>query len=97
MAMREKQVEQALVKAVKAKGGICPKFTSPGLAGVPDRLVLIPNGKLGFVEVKSPGKKPRALQLYRMKQLTDLGFQCFVLDAIEQIPELLERIGDDAR
>lgn len=95
--MREKQVEQALVKAVKANGGICPKFTSPGLAGVPDRLVLMPNGKLGFVEVKAPGKNPRALQLYRMKQLTDLGFQCFVLDEIEQIPELLERIGGDAK
>ncbi|MFB8607540.1 VRR-NUC domain-containing protein [Enterococcus casseliflavus] len=95
--MREKQVEQALVKAVKRAGGICPKFTSPGLAGVPDRLVLMPNRKLGFVEVKAPGKKPRALQLYRMKQLTELGFQCFVLDEIEQIPELLERIGGDAR
>ncbi|EAG3226877.1 VRR-NUC domain-containing protein [Listeria monocytogenes] len=95
--MREKQVEQALVKAVKANGGICPKFTSPGLAGVPDRLVLMPNGKLGFVEVKAPKKKPRALQFYRMKQLTDLGFQCFVLDKIEQIPELLERIGGDAK
>ncbi len=95
--MREKQVEQALVKAVKANGGICPKFTSPGLAGVPDRLVLMPNGKLGFVEVKAPKKKPRALQLYRMKQLTDLGFHCFVLDEIEPIPELLERIGGDAK
>ncbi|QII82305.1 VRR-NUC domain-containing protein [Jeotgalibaca arthritidis] len=94
--MREKQVEQALVKAVKRVGGICPKFTSPGLAGVPDRLVLMPNGKLGFVEVKAPGKKPRSLQLFRMKQLTDLGFQCFVLDEIEQIPKLLERIGGDA-
>lgn len=95
--MREKQVEQALVKAVKRSGGICPKFTSPGLAGVPDRLVLMPNGKLGFVEVKAPKKKPRALQLYRMKQLTDLGFNCFVLDEIEQIPELLRKIGGDAR
>ncbi|MCV6649999.1 VRR-NUC domain-containing protein [Enterococcus faecium] len=95
--MREKQVEQALVKAVKQAGGICPKFTSPGLAGVPDRLVLMPNGRLGFLEVKAPKKKPRPLQLYRMKQLTDLGFQCFVLDEIEQIPELLERIGGDDR
>ncbi|PNY20052.1 VRR-NUC domain-containing protein [Streptococcus parauberis] len=93
--MREKQVEQALVKAVKRVGGICPKFTSSGFAGVPDRLVLMPNGKLGFVEVKAPGKKPRSLQLFRMKQLTDLGFQCFVLDEIDQIPELLERIGGD--
>lgn len=95
--MREKQVEQALVKAVKAKGGICPKFVSPGLAGVPDRLVLMPNGKLGFVEEKAPGKKARVLQLYRIKQLTALGFKCFVLDEVEQIPTLIEKIGGDAR
>lgn len=91
--MRERQVEQSLVKAVKARGGICPKFVSPGLSGVPDRLVLMPNGKMGFVEVKAPSKKPRALQLYRMQQLTDLGFKCFVLDEIEQIPALVQRIG----
>lgn len=54
--MREKQVEQALVKAVKARGGICPKFVSPGLSGVPDRLVLMPNGQMGFVEIKAPTK-----------------------------------------
>lgn len=95
--MREKQVEQALVKTVKAKGGICPKFVSPGLAGVPDRLVLMPNGKMGFVEVKAPNKKLRALQLYRMKQLTYLGYKCFVLDGVEQIPALIEKIGGDAR
>ncbi|EMF0257289.1 VRR-NUC domain-containing protein [Enterococcus pseudoavium] len=95
--MRERQVEMALVKAVKARGGICPKFVSPGLSGVPDRLVLMPNGKMGFVEAKAPTKKPRALQLYRMKQFKDLGFKCFILDDVEQIPALIERIGGDAR
>ena len=91
--MRERQVEQALVKAVKTRDGICPKFVSPGLAGVPDRLVLMPNGKMGFVEVKAPSKKPRALQLYRIKQFRDLGFKCFVLDDVEQIPTLIDEIG----
>lgn len=91
--MREKQVEQALVKAVKASGGICPKFVSPGLSGVPDRLVLMPNGQMGFVEVKAPGKKPRALQVHRMEQFTYLGYKCFVLDEVEQIPTLIGKIG----
>ena len=91
--MRERQVEQSLVKAVKARGGSCPKFVSPGLSGVPDRLVLMPNGKMGFVEVKAPTKKPRALQLYRIKQFRDLGFKCFVLDDVEQIPTLIDEIG----
>ena len=63
--MREQQIEQNLAKAVKAAGGIAPKFTSPGFAGMPDRLVLMPGGHIGFVEVKAPGEKPRPLQLSR--------------------------------
>ena len=59
--MREKQIEQALVKAVRKRGGIALKFVSPGMAGVPDRLVLFPGGRMAFVEVKAPGKKPRLL------------------------------------
>ncbi len=56
--MREKQTEQHLVKAVKAIGGICPKLVSPGTDGMPDRMVLLPGGHIGFVEVKAPGQKP---------------------------------------
>ena len=51
--MREKAIEQKLVKAVRARGGIAPKFVSPGFSGVPDRLILLPDGKCGFVEVKA--------------------------------------------
>ena len=60
--MREKMIETRLVKAVKKSGGICPKFVSPGTDGMPDRLVLMPAGRPGFVEVKAPGKKPGPLQ-----------------------------------
>ena len=61
--MREKSREQHLVKAVKNSGGIAPKLVSPGFDGMPDRLVLLPGGKIGFVEVKVPGKEPRPLQV----------------------------------
>ena len=61
--MREKTIEQHLVKAVKNSGGIAPKLVSPGFDGIPDRLVLLPGGKIGFVEVKVPGKEPRPLQV----------------------------------
>lgn len=53
--MREKEIEQKLVAEAKAAGGIAAKFVSPGLDGMPDRLVLLPGGKIGFVEVKAPG------------------------------------------
>ena len=66
--MREKQIEHALVMAVKAAGGMCPKLVSPGTDGMPDRMILLPKGHIGFVEVKAPGKKPRPLQERRHKQ-----------------------------
>ena len=87
--MREKEVEQKLVTAVKKKGGFCIKFTSPGFDGVPDRLVLLPKGRIAFIEFKAPGKKPRPLQICRHEQLRELGFEVFVLDRAEDIPFLM--------
>ena len=90
--MREKTIEQHLVKAVKNSGGIAPKLVSPGFDGMPDRLVLLPGGKIGFVEVKAPGKEPRALQVARHGLLRRLGFKVYVLDAPEQIGGILDEI-----
>ena len=90
--MREKTVEQQLVKAVKQCGGICPKFTSPGYDGMPDRLVLLPHGRMAFVEVKAPGKKPRPLQINRHELLRKLGFKVFILDEPEKIGGILDEI-----
>ena len=53
--MREKTIEAKLVKAVRIMGGLAPKFVSPGFDGVPDRLVLLPKGKIAFIELKAPG------------------------------------------
>ena len=90
--MEEKALEQKLVKAVKAAGGIAPKFISPGLAGMPDRLVLLPGGKMAFIEVKRHGMKPRPLQLKRHETLRRLGFKVYVLDEQRQIEVILDEI-----
>lgn len=90
--MKEKQIEQKLRLAVKKAGGIAPKFTSPGFDGVPDRIVLLPGGRMAFVEVKAPGEKPRPLQLARHKLLRSLGFQVYVLDDEQQIGGILDEI-----
>lgn len=90
--MREKTTEQQLVKQAKKKGGIVLKFVSPGFAGMPDRLVLMPYGKMAFVEVKAPNKKPRALQMSRHRLLERLGFRVYVLDDPEQIGGILDDI-----
>lgn len=94
--MREKVIEKKLVQAVKASGGIAPKLVSPGFDGMPDRIVLLPDGHIGFVEVKAPGKKPRPLQLSRHGLLRRLGFRAYVLDDEQQIEKILMEIGGGA-
>ena len=90
--MRENEIERRLAVSVKKMGGMAVKFTSPGLDGVPDRIVLLPGRKIAFVELKAPGKKPRPLQVKRMRQLKNLGFPVYVVDGIEQIGGVLDEI-----
>lgn len=90
--MREREIERKLVSAVKSRGGICPKFVSPGFDGMPDRVVLLPHGKIGFVEVKRQGEQPRPLQTARHRLLSKLGFLVFVLDGEEQIGGMIDEI-----
>ena len=76
--MIEKQVEQALRKAVRDRGGLALKFVSPGL--------------VAFVELKAPGKHPRPLQVKRKRQLESLGFPVYCIDHPEQIGGVLDEI-----
>ena len=92
--MREKDMERKLVKAVKAAGGVCPKFVSPGFDGMPDRLILLPMGCLAFVEVKRHGEKPTPLQQARHGMLRRLGFKVYVLDDGAQIKEIMEGLHE---
>ena len=90
--MRESFIEEKLTKVVKQKGGVCWKFTSPGTAGVPDRIILMPNGRIAFVEVKAPGEKLRPLQLSRHRLLRRLGFRVYVLDNIDDIEKIISEV-----
>ena len=90
--MKEKNIEQKFLTAVKAVGGVAVKFVSPGLDGMPDRLALLPGGRMAFVEVKAPGKKPRPLQEARHRLLRRLGFQVYVLDDEKQIGGIIDEI-----
>jgi len=90
--MREKTIEAKLVKTVRSMGGLAPKFISPGLDGMPDRIVLLKHGRLAFVEVKANGQKPRPLQVRRKRQLEALGFSVYCLDDATQIGGILDEI-----
>ena len=91
--MREKSIESKLTAEVRRLGGLAPKFVSPGLDGVPDRLILLPSGKVAFAELKAPGKTLRPLQAVRKRQLEALGFRVFVIDSIEQIGGVLDELS----
>lgn len=88
----EKQIEAILACEVKKHGGIAPKFTSPGFAGMPDRIILLPGGRIAFAELKAPGKKPRRLQVARHRLLRRLGFRVYVIDSTEQIGGVIDEI-----
>ena len=90
--MREKEIEQKFTLTAKQAGGLALKFVSPGMSGMPDRLVLLPGGRMAFVEVKAPGRAPRPLQETRHRTLRRLGFRVFVLDRPEQIGGILDEI-----
>ena len=95
--MRERNVERRLREAVRQRGGMALKFISPGMNGVPDRLVLMPNGRAAFVETKAPGKKMRPLQIKRKAQLESLGFSVYCIDDIKQIGGVLDEIENEMR
>ena len=76
----------------KKADGIAPKFVSPSFAGMPDRLILLPDGKFAFAELKAPGESPRPLQKARHKLLRSLGFRVYVIDSIEQIGGMIDEL-----
>lgn len=81
---QEARIERKLVKHVEQLGGICLKLPAIHTAGIPDRLCLLPGGRVIFVELKAPGEKPRKLQVYWHKRLRGLGFQVNVVSSFEE-------------
>ena len=88
--MEEQVMERYLTNKVKQLGGKSFKFVSPGNAGVPDRIVIIPGGHIFFIELKAPGKKPRKLQVVIMNQLKKLGCNVLTIDSKEQVNRFID-------
>ena len=91
--MLESNIEKYLVCRVKELGGRALKFVSPGHSGVPDRLVCLPGGRVVFVELKAPGKKPRPLQVAAHRELENLGFEVFVIDSKQGVDDFIQLIN----
>jgi hypothetical protein len=90
--VREKAIEAHLQKKVKDLGGRAYKFESPGNAGVPDRIVLLPGGKVFFIEMKAPGKKSTVLQQKQQTRIKNLGNQVLVIDTKEGVDEFIAKV-----
>lgn len=90
--MRESSVEGKLRDGVRALGGICYKWVSPGQDGVPDRIVMMPGGRLWFVELKKTDGELSAIQRVQLKKLGRLGFSVRVLYGPEDVAEFLEEV-----
>lgn len=91
--MREKTIESHLRKEIKKLGGKAFKFVSPGTTGVPDRIVLLPTGRIYFVELKAEGKKSTPLQDNRQKEIRLLGFDVRVIDSKEGVNAFIEEVS----
>ena len=97
--MRESEIEKYLVGQVRGMGGLALKFVSPGHSGVPDRIIILPGGVVGFLELKTPGEHPRKEQLLWIERLRDKGCPAGWADTRERVDAfltLLEVQNEDA-
>ena len=92
VTVREKVIEQYFVAEVKKLGGIALKLNSTSMNGLPDRLILLPNGVLFFAELKSTGKKARPLQRFIHQKLQSLGFIVYVIDSMAQVKKMSKNL-----
>lgn len=87
--MRERDIEEYLVKRVKAMGGDVRKAQWIGHVGAPDRLVMLPGRRATWVELKAPGKKPTSQQVREHNRMRRLGELVEVIDSLEAVEEFL--------
>lgn len=90
--MQESQIEKYFKQRIESGKGLCIKFTSASGSGFPDRIVLIPDGKVYFVELKAPGKKPRPLQAAVHKTFLRYGHKVWVIDSKGKADEFLNAV-----
>ena len=90
--MRESTLERRLVREVERIGGAAPKWVSPGNNGVPDRIVILPNGRTVYVEMKAPGKPLAPLQAKWARRLLGMGHQHYKIDSHEDIERFIAEV-----
>lgn len=93
--MRESAIEARLRDGVKAMGGICWKFVSPGTTGVPDRIIILPGGRIIFAELKADAGRTSDIQQYRINELRNIGADVRILKGLSQVKAFLEEVQQE--
>ena len=86
----EKAIERYLVEQAKQNGLLCLKYSNPNMVGYPDRLLVLPDGRVIWVELKSKGRKPTKIQQVRIAELSGMGHTVRVIDNKADIDELIK-------
>lgn len=95
--MRECEVERYLVRRAREMGGAAFKFVSPGCSGMPDRIVVLPGGRVGFLELKAPGGRPRPEQEHRLRQLRAMGCMAGTADSSGAAESFLRSLAGEEK
>lgn len=85
---KEHHIESYLVKRIKELEGIAYKFTSPQRRSVPDRLCVLPDGHVLFIECKRPGEEPTPSQWRELSRLNDLGQWVYVVNTKSEVDKI---------
>lgn len=94
--MKESTIEARLVREVRKLGGLCYKFTSPGNPGVPDRIVILPDGRTIYVELKTEIGRLAKIQQWQLDEMRKRGADVRVLKGLDQVMEFLEEVRPGA-
>lgn len=88
--MLEKEIERRMVQMVKKRGGLCYKFVSPNNPGVPDRIVITPDGRVIFVELKTEVGRLAKLQKRQIEEMRKRGADVRVIKGRQEVEEFVE-------
>ena len=88
----EKDIERYLVRRVAERGGVAYKWVSPGHVGVADRIVMLPGGRVWFVELKTVKGRLSPLQKVFAADMARMGMNYLVLRTKGEVDELLQRV-----
>lgn len=90
--MRERDIEEWLVRQIRELGGIADKFVSPGNPGVPDRLIVIPGGHVIFVELKTEIGRMSNIQKWQRERYRKMGVDFRIIKGKKEAEDFINEI-----